>query len=101
NNPQHPYTQGLLACRPPIDKKLLSLPTMIDFVVENEKGDFVGAGKSIDVIINERLMPEGYETSRRKKLYSQQPILKIEEIKTSFPIRKGLFGSVKEYVKAV
>ena len=27
NNPQHPYTKGLLACRPPLDKRYKFLPT--------------------------------------------------------------------------
>jgi len=48
-----------------------------------------------------KLMPEGYEITRREKLYNQNPILKIEEISTRFPIKKGLFGKVSEYVNAV
>ncbi len=100
-NPQHPYTQGLLACRPPLDKNLLRLPTMSDFVIENDKGEFSGSGKTIEAIVHEKLMPEGYEITRREKLYNQNPILKIEEISTRFPIKKGLFGKVSEYVNAV
>ena len=30
NNPQHPYTKGLLACRPPLDKRYKFLPTVSD-----------------------------------------------------------------------
>ncbi len=101
NNPQHPYTKGLLACRPPLDKKLLRLPTMSDFIVENERGEVSASGKTIDFVISERLMPEGYEASRKDKLYNQEPILKIENIKTFFPIRKGFFGKAREFVKAV
>ena len=29
--PKHPYTQGLLACRPPLDRRLKRLPTIADF----------------------------------------------------------------------
>jgi len=99
--PQHPYTKGLLACRPPLDKKLLRLPTMSDFIIENENGEFISSGKKIDDIIKGKLMPDGYGQARRQILYKQEPILKIENIRTSFPIRKGLFGRAKEYVKAV
>jgi len=53
-NPQHPYTQGLLACRPPLDKNLLRLPTMSDFVIENDKGEFSGSGKTIEAIVHEK-----------------------------------------------
>jgi len=101
HHPQHPYTKGLLACRPPLDKKLLRLPSMSDFMGENERGEFVASGKTVEAIINEKLMPEGYEQARREILYKQEPILKIENIKTSFPVRKGLFGRAKEYIKAV
>jgi len=100
-NPQHPYTQGLLACRPPLDKKLLSLPTMRDFVIEDEHGGFVSANKSIDIIIQEKLMPEGYETQHRAALYQQPPLLSVKDIKTWFPIKKGIFARTTGHVKAV
>ena len=29
NNPQHPYTKGLMACRPPLDVRLKRLPVMV------------------------------------------------------------------------
>ena len=31
-HPQHPYTQGLLACRPSLDVRLRHLPTVDDFI---------------------------------------------------------------------
>jgi peptide/nickel transport system ATP-binding protein len=31
-NPQHPYTQGLLTCRPQPDRRLKKLPTVADFM---------------------------------------------------------------------
>lgn len=39
--PQHPYTKGLLACRPPLEKRLHVLPTIADFMLEKEDGSFV------------------------------------------------------------
>jgi ABC-type glutathione transport system ATPase component len=38
-NPQHPYTQGLLACRPPIDKKLFFGSCAIIAFVKNNDGN--------------------------------------------------------------
>ena len=32
NHPQHPYTQGLLACRPPMDVRLKRLPIVKEFL---------------------------------------------------------------------
>lgn len=31
-HPQHPYTKGLLACRPRLDQRLAILPTVADFL---------------------------------------------------------------------
>ena len=38
-NPQHPYTKGLMACRPQMDVRYEKLPTVSDFVSENS--DFI------------------------------------------------------------
>jgi peptide/nickel transport system ATP-binding protein len=100
-NPRHPYTQGLLACRPPLDKQLLRLPTMKDFIIEDEKGDFTPAGKTIEEIYREKAIPEGFINERRKAIYTHEPLLKIEGIKTYFPLKTGLLGRVKDHIKAV
>jgi peptide/nickel transport system ATP-binding protein len=33
-NPKHPYTKGLLACSPPLEKRLKQLPVISDFMEE-------------------------------------------------------------------
>jgi len=48
NNPQHPYTKALLACRPPLHKKLYRLPTITDFMKENSDGSFTEIKKSVE-----------------------------------------------------
>lgn len=35
-HPKHPYTKGLLACRPPISHRLKRLPTVQDFLLGNK-----------------------------------------------------------------
>ena len=45
NHPKHPYTRGLLACKPPINLKLRELPTRKHFLERDKDGflgDFVG-----------------------------------------------------------
>jgi peptide/nickel transport system ATP-binding protein len=39
SNPQHPYTKGLLACRPPLNKRLYWLPTVADFMNVDASGE--------------------------------------------------------------
>ncbi len=41
SNPQHPYTKGLLACRPRLDMKLKVLPTIADFMDMDSEGNLV------------------------------------------------------------
>ncbi|WP_317206632.1 ABC transporter ATP-binding protein [Hymenobacter sp. 15J16-1T3B] len=39
-NPQHPYTKGLLACRPKLSLGRKKLPTVADFMQEDASGSF-------------------------------------------------------------
>ena len=94
HNPQHPYTQGLLACRPPMDVRLKRLPVVKEFL----DGQWEGGKQQI---INELLVTDEQREMRLEKLYSQEPILKVEHLETWYPLRKGVFGRVYDYVKAV
>lgn len=94
NAPQHPYTQGLLACRPPMDIRLKRLPIVKEFL----DGQWTG-GK--EQILNSLQITQEERNSHLKKLYSQDPILKVQGLQTWYPLRKGLFGKTYDYVKAV
>jgi peptide/nickel transport system ATP-binding protein len=100
-NPQHPYTKGLLACRPPLGKRLKKLPTISDFMKENEKGDWEEIKISLGDAIKENTINEEETKNRLNKLFANAPVLKIQNLETWFPIKKGVFGKVKNYVKAV
>ena len=101
NSPKHPYTKGLLACRPPLHQRLKKLPTIVDFMTENQDGTFTEIFKSVDDSRNSFVVTQQEIIEQRKNIYAQQPILKVENLCTWFPIRKGIFGKVKEHVKAV
>ena len=91
HHPQHPYTKGLLACRPPLDKRLRVLPTVGDFV----NGKLSNAALlSLEVSAAERKL-------FHQKLYAQKPLLEVKNLQTWFPIRQGIFSKVKSVVKAV
>ncbi|HTB08107.1 MAG TPA: ABC transporter ATP-binding protein [Bacteroidia bacterium] len=100
SNPQHPYTKGLLACRPPLDKRLYILPTVADFMKPGADGIQKANQKLSDVIDKYIITPE-VRKKDHEKLYSQEPVLKIEGLKTYFPIKTGLFGKSTDFVKAV
>lgn len=93
NNPKEPYTKGLLACRPPRDCRLKRLPVVKEFL-DGTWSDKVDFRQQLVVTQKER-------KSHLAKLYSQEPILRVERLKTWFPLRRGVFSRVYDYVKAV
>lgn len=94
NHPQHPYTQGLLACRPPIDVRLKRLPIVKEFL----DGQWQG-GKA--QILHDLQITEEERKAHHEQLYSKQPLLKVEHLQTWYPLRKGVFNHVYGHVKAV
>ena len=93
-NPQHPYTKGLLACRPAPQRRLKKLPVVADFLNQDQT-----------IAIQHLLEMNSYTDQeielRRHELYTQKPILKVQNLCTWYPIKKGLFGKTTSYVKAV
>ena len=94
NHPQHPYTQGLLACRPPMDVRLKRLPIVKEFL----DGQWQG-GK--EQILDDLQITTKERKTHLEQLYSQKPLLKVEGLKTWYPLRKGVFSRVYDHVKAV
>lgn len=94
SHPQHPYTQGLLACRPPMDVRLKRLPIVKEFL----DGQWQG-GKA--QILHDLQITEAERKAHLEQLYSKTPLLKVEHLKTWYPLRKGVFSRVYGHVKAV
>ncbi|MFB6258861.1 MAG: ABC transporter ATP-binding protein [Flavobacteriales bacterium] len=101
SNPQHPYTKGLLACRPPLDRRLHWLPTVSHFMKGNQEGELITTQNSVENIVERLEVGQEERNERHGRLYGQDPFLQVEQLKTWFPIKKGLFGKVKEHIKAV
>ena len=103
-NPQHPYTQGLLNCRPRPNKQLKRLPTVSDFMDVCEEGD------RKEIIPKVRTESERAELlaevskadleQHHAELISQRPLLTVKNFTKSFPISHGFFGKKTEF-KAV
>ena len=94
NHPKHPYTQGLLACSPPMDIRLKRLPIVKEFL----DGQWQGGKQQI---LNDLQITAEERQNHLKQLYSQPPLLKVEGLKTWYPLRKGVFSRVYDHVKAV
>ena len=103
-SPKHPYTKSLLACRPPLGDRLRRLPVVADFmeVVEDEKGThIIEKADSIGEMLSKMKIPQAEIQSRLNDLMKNEPILRVENLKTWFPSKRNFFGKPLEYVKAV
>lgn len=100
-NPQHPYTKGLLACRPPLNRRLHYLPTVSDFMTVAADGTITENKRTVtDMIHDVEVTPEQRRT-QQEKLRAQQPILRIENIRTWYPTAKTILGKTISWNKAV
>ena len=93
NNPQHPYTKGLIACRPPLDYRMERLPVVKEFLD--------GKWSDNEQVKSELLITDELRQKQHELLYSQEPILKVQNLKTWYPLRKGVFGRTYDYIKSV
>jgi peptide/nickel transport system ATP-binding protein len=94
SNPKHPYSKGLMACRPAPERQLKVLPTVADFLHTDKT-------KSAAHLLSTNSYTLEEIAQRRLQLYQQQPLLEVNNLCTWFPVRKGLFGKTTAYVKAV
>ena len=101
SNPKHPYTKGLLACRPPLDKRYTFLPTVSDFMKIDKAGKIIDSGISVEEFTKDLTITDDNRKTKQEKLFKQKPLLQIANLKTYFPIKDGFFGGTTSYVKAV
>ncbi|MCC6465085.1 MAG: ABC transporter ATP-binding protein [Planctomycetes bacterium] len=97
SSPQHPYTKGLLACKPKLTTKAERLPTVDDFIQADIRGI------SLDPTDPNLVIPGKDKLDKRRENLPDfdKPLLRLEGIKTYFPIKKGIFRATVGYVKAV
>ncbi len=124
-NPEHPYTKGLLACRPALDTSYKRLPTVSDFmkIEEAETGEYQIQEISFDEeqflkrtsVGRQRLLPPrseleriGYRWDEVKDLpesafvkEGEEPILSLDQLQVYYPIKSGILRRTVDHVKAV
>jgi peptide/nickel transport system ATP-binding protein len=87
---RHPYTRGLLACRPGRESNPRRLLTVSDFM------DATGQPRSVPT---ERMVPQ---IKRTEAEIAQAPVLlEIQDLATHYPIRGGWLGRPTDWVRAV
>ena len=124
-NPQHPYTKGLLNCRPRLETSTKRLPTVADYMETtiHEDGDYTLTEKSIEAESFNQKMNTGrgrllhpasdleaighpYDSAQHAadtKLVPEgtQPLLSVKDLHVFFPIRKGILKRIHDHVRAV
>ena len=89
---KHPYTKGLLACRPPIDFRLTKLPTVQDFLTLDQP---------VESYINSLKVSKAEQKKTLDAVLQQDKIIEVSNLNTHFPIQKGIFRKTVGFVKAV
>jgi peptide/nickel transport system ATP-binding protein len=99
-NPQHPYTRGLLNCRPALHVKGERLPVVSDYLEGKEPvapAAAGGQGTSGGPGVESAVHPGG--TAGRME---PPPVLmRVEDLRVWYPAKKTLLGKVLQYTKAV
>ena len=94
-SPQHAYTKALLACRPAGKTKGERLPVVNDFIEPVTGGEV----KKEKIMNNEQGTPN---TEYEATANGQRPtVLKVENLKVYFPVKRKLFGKATQFFKAV
>ena len=96
-NAQHPYTKALLACRPVLHSKGKRLPVVSDFLHEEKVNGQWSMVNSEEDTSNKSLV-----TQLQTKNYKLQTVLlRVQNLKVYFPVRKNFFGKTLLEFKAV
>jgi len=77
-SPTDIYTKALLACKPPLDKRFVVLPT-IEHFVDSTLGQIEEISKEA-------------RREAHNKIYSETPFLEVENLKVSYATEKNWFG---------
>ncbi len=120
NNPTHPYTKALLACRPILHSPGSRLPMVSDFL-DGEGGVHSGAANSFQkstldnepaldkqpkpdketTLDNERPVVKNGGTQSPAKEPVAMPLLEVRDLKVWFPGQKNILGKITSFSKAV
>ncbi|HVG14907.1 MAG TPA: ATP-binding cassette domain-containing protein, partial [Chitinophagaceae bacterium] len=84
NQPHHPYTKALLACRPALHPKGEKLPIVSDFI----------EGKTL---VNKTVVQPQVNISNVPSTI----LVHVKNITVKFPVRKNILGKAKQYYTAV
>lgn len=87
SNARHPYTKGLINCRPPLSKRIDRLPTVDDYT-------------NGQVPVLKEITQENFN-HRINQLKESSELLKVSHLKKYYVKSRSFLGKPKEWTKAV
>jgi peptide/nickel transport system ATP-binding protein len=99
SQPQHPYTKGLVACRPSLHRHPQKLLTVSDYMTVEQTA-------TGEIVIKSKQPPQPPEVTsaeinqRLADIAEKAPLLQIRNLEVGFPV-KGVFGATQRYNMAV
>lgn len=122
--PKHPYTKGLLACRPRLETKYRRLPTVDDFMASVEES---GEVRVVEKRMDADRLAHLESTGRGRLLHPKselswlghpweeghhaphtqtvaegtKPVLAVEKLQVHFPVRRGILARTVDHIRAV
>lgn len=100
-NPRHPYTKGLLACRPKLDVRLSKLPVVGDFMKTDDNNVVTESGYNVSELIDKYKISTQEREKQLTELFSRKPILQVRNLNKWYPVSKNMLGKTTEWLKAV
>jgi peptide/nickel transport system ATP-binding protein len=124
SRPKHPYTKGLLACRPRLESTFRRLPTVDDFMETRTEHTEVrviekkmeparlrqlseqGRGRLLHPKSALAAMGHPWEEGKhgpdtKTVAEGTEPLLRVQNLQVYFPVRRGILARVVDHMKAV
>ena len=111
HNPRHPYTRGLLNCRPILHRKGERLPVVSDFIADTPRDiatavPFIASTSQTDLSPTlPTIATPTAETTQSPPIPASSresvPLIRVENLSVWYPSKKSFFGKVLNYNRAV
>ncbi len=102
--PKHPYTRGLLACRPSLTQRFTRLPTVADFMDVQPNADWfliTEKAASVTQFVSDKRLTDTARATRQHLLAQQPNILQVQDLTVRYAQSNNFWGQPKTCIDAV
>ncbi|MEX2597639.1 MAG: ABC transporter ATP-binding protein, partial [Salibacteraceae bacterium] len=100
NHPKHPYTKGLINCRPPKTDRYYFLPTIEDFMRLSADGKSMAMADDTNLndLLNSLKIKTTDRIKRHQRLYQERPIIQVKSLSKTFSTPSVWFGKSARFI---